>query len=214
MRNPPVLKKPTRMGCYRNLKRGQCGVVLVLALVLLVAISLMAVASLRNASSSESVLGHVRTTELATQAAEIALRHCESSLLKVMGGNPSYATTFKFEDILPASAPASGEDLNKLPASTPARWEDLNKWDKWDGISTKPYLLSLSTLNQTSMTVTYKRPSECMVERLSAMQSGVSSFVITARGFGPEVVAADSPRNRRPDGSEIWLQSHLHIEWE
>lgn len=193
MLNPPVLKKPTRLDCYGNLKQGQCGVVLVLALVLLVAISLMAVASLRNASSSESVLGHVRTTELATQAAEIALRHCESSLLKVLGGNSSYDTTFKFDDILPASTPASGEDINK-----------------WDGISTKPYLLSLNTLNQPNMTVTYKRPSECMVERLPVMQSGVSSFVITARGFGPEVVAADNHRNR-PVGSEIWLQSHIHI---
>ena len=198
MLNPPVLKKPTRLDCYRNRKQDQCGVVLVLALVLLVAISLMAVASLRNASSSESVLGHVRTTELATQAAEIALRHCESSLLKVMGGNPSYATTFKSEDILPASAPAS--------------WVDLDKWDKWDGISTKPYLLSLSTLNQLDMRVTYKRPPECMVEQLPDMQSGVSSYVITARGFGPEVVATDSQRNRRPDGSEVWLQSHVHIQ--
>jgi len=197
MLNPPVLKKPTRLDCYRNRKQGQCGVVLVLALVLLVAISLMAVASLRNAGSSESVLGHVRTTELATQAAEIALRHCELSLLKVLDGKSSYDTTFKFDDI--------------LPASTPARWEDLTKWDKWDGISTKPYLLSLSTLNQPNMTVTYKRPSECMVERLSDMQSGVSSFVITARGFGPEVVAADNHRNR-PVGSEIWLQSHIHIQ--
>jgi type IV pilus assembly protein PilX len=191
------------MGCYRNLKQGQCGVVLVLALVLLVAISLMAVASLRNASSSESVSGHVRTTELATQAAEIALRHCELSLFKVLGGKSSYVTTFKVADILPESKPASGEDLNKLPAS----WEDLKKWD---GILSKPYLLDLSKLNQPNMTVTYKRHPECMVERLSDMQSGVSSFVITARGFGPEVVTADSQRNP-PVGSEIWLQSHIQI---
>ncbi len=201
MLNSPVLKNPTRLDCYRNLKQGQCGVVLVLALILLVAISLMAVAGLRNASSSESVLGHVRTTEMATQAAEIALRHCELSLLDAWtvasGGKSSYSSTFVYADI--------------LPASTPASWVDLKKWDNWDGISTKPYLLSLSTLNQTSMTVTYKRPSECMVERLSDMQSDVSSFVITARGFGPEVVAADSHRNR-PVGSEIWLQSHIHIQ--
>jgi hypothetical protein len=53
-----------------------------------------------------------------------------------------------------------------------------------------------------------------MVELLSGgMPTGAgsvipSAFVITARGFGPEV-AADAGR---PKGSEIWLQSTIEIQ--
>ena len=46
--------------------RRQQGVVLVIALILLVLISLLAVNSVKNSGSSESVAGNVRTTELAT----------------------------------------------------------------------------------------------------------------------------------------------------
>ena len=40
-------------------------------MIMLIIVSLLAVTSMRNASSSESVSGNVRTTELATQAADI-----------------------------------------------------------------------------------------------------------------------------------------------
>ena len=50
------------------------GVVLIVSLIVLVVISMLAVTSLRNVSSSEMISGNVRTTELANQAAEFALR--------------------------------------------------------------------------------------------------------------------------------------------
>ena len=77
-----VGKTPTGRNLPRARQRhSQRGVVLIIALVMLVIISLLAVSSMRNSGSTEEVLGNVRTTELATQAAEIALRRCEGLAL-------------------------------------------------------------------------------------------------------------------------------------
>ena len=192
----------------------QHGVVLIISLILLVVISLLAVTSMRNAGSSESISSNVRTTELATQAAEIALRHCESSVLSLMGGTAypqTHTPTFTVDNIFPA---------NMTDTSTPAtpRWQDKSTSTGWDSTATVAYMLPLELVNQTDMAITtYKRPPECMVERQPVVLEGptvvntTSSFVITARGFGPEVAKADGARTR-PQGSEVWMQSNIQIK--
>ena len=182
----------------------QRGVVLIIALLMLVLISLLVVSNIRNAATTESVAGQVRTTELATQAAEIALRHCESSVLDTLsvaaGGASAYVSTFTAFNIL---APAN-----------PPRWQNMAIWDS---VSPATYVLPLSLVNQPGMRITYQRAPECMVEPLPSMPSDASagnttaSFVVTARGFGPEVSAADADRSR-PVGSEVWLQSHIDLQ--
>jgi Tfp pilus assembly protein PilX len=218
-----------------RLPKSQHGVVLVIALILLVVISLLAVTSIRNASSNASVSGNVRTTELASQAAEIALRHCERSVLEILtvaAGNPDpYVTGF----------------TNILPEATPPNWQTMANWDS---VSANVYPLPLNMVNQTGMVpTTYKRAPECMVERMTvatltirtptvpavpAVPAGPrnvppavpavpavpatfntvvdqnSSYLITARGFGPEVVI--DPTRGRPVGSEVWLQSQITIK--
>jgi Tfp pilus assembly protein PilX len=187
-------------------KRHQ-GVVLIVALIILVIISLLAVTSMRGASSAESIAGNVRTTELAMQAAEIALRHCESSAIQLAKNTASsdpeyYATTLAIASISP---------INSTP------WQSTATWDTATASSTVTYALPLSMLNESGMTATFKRPPECMVGLLSGgMPTGAASvtpsaFVITARGFGPEVAAAPTTRIR-PVGSEVWLQSTIEIE--
>lgn len=189
--------------------RAQRGVVLIIALVLLVVISLLAVSSLRSAGFSESMAGNVRTTQLATEAAEIALRHCESSILKIQknafgdttSAEATYSTTFN--------------SANILPATTPPIWQNMTMWD---GSSTAVYVLPASLLNQSLLITTYKRFPECMVQLLPLMVEGNpevktnSSFVITARGFGPEVAALVGSTRVRPVGVEVWLQSHIELE--
>ena len=179
------------------LPRRQQGVVLVIALILLVLISLLAMTSVKNSSSSESVAGNVRTTELATQAADIALRHCEASVLMLKGGS-SYTTTFA--------------NVNILESHPPPNWMDMSSATGWDSTATSAFSLLLASVNPPGMTHdTYQRPPECMVEKQSAVVSGASTFyIVTARGFGPEVAAADAARSR-PAGSEVWLQSHIEI---
>jgi type IV pilus assembly protein PilX len=180
----------------------QHGVVLIIALILLVVISLLAVTSMRNASSTESVAGNVRTTELATQAADIALRHCESSAIKVVKilGGDTTSTEATYAD--------QGLDTTKiLWATTSVQWQSTATWDS---TSTATFVLPASLVGGTA---TYKRPPECMVESLTGTTpvSSSASFVITARGFGPEVAAADAGRSR-PQGTEVWLQSTIEIQ--
>lgn len=191
--------------------RAQHGVVLIIALVLLVVISLLAVSGMRTAGSSERIAGNVRTTELATQAAEIALRHCESSVLKIQR-NASGDTTSP-----EATYPTTFTSAKILPATKPPGWQNKTTWD---GSSTAVYVLPESLLNQGLMTATYKRFPECMVESLPVLVEVAGSpvaktnlsFVITARGFGPEVAALVSSTRARPVGAEVWLQSHIELE--
>ena len=179
----------------------QKGVVLIIAMIMLIVVSILAVTSMRNAASTEAVAGNVRTTELATQAADIALRHCESSVVEINsvagGATPSYATTITAADI--------------LPAATPPNWQNTSTWDS---VSANVLVLPNALVGGNG---TYKRPPECMIENIPIIKAGTStvnntaSYVITARGFGPEVAAADASRTR-PMGSEVWLQSHLELQ--
>lgn len=182
--------------------RRQQGIVLIIALIMLVVISMLAALSMRNSSSTESISGAVRATNLATQAAEIALRYCEDSTREVIGG----------ASIFPATSPTTFTEANNvLPFSSPPQWQDLTTWDS---TSTATFVLPTASVNQAGLTVTFSRPPECMVERLPTLVSGAvsnaTSFVITARGFGPEVPVADASRSR-PVGAEVWLQSTIEL---
>ncbi len=176
----------------------QGGLVLVVSIILLAIVSILAAYATRNAASTETVSGNVRLTELAKQSADIALRHCEESLAKIYGSS-TYLTDF--------------EEANILPAELESDWESLAIWDS---VTPKVYVLPLAKVNQSDLTATYKRPPECMVARMpTKLESGAMSsnklFVITVRGFGPEVAAADLDRTP-PVGTEVWLQSHIELE--
>lgn len=177
--------------------RDERGVVLVIALILLVIVSLLAVTSMRNAVSTESVAGNVRTTELATQAAELALRHCESSALRIKlrlrGDN--------------ASAEANYDAAGFPSAAVLATVDHWKSVAHWDTPTTAVFVLPSELVGGTA---TYQRPPECMVESLTSVLAP-SAFLVTARGFGPEVAAADSNRTR-PTGTVVWLQSTFEAD--
>lgn len=181
----------------------QRGVVLIIALVLLVIISLLAVTSIRNVGSSENVSANVRTTELATQAAEIALRHCEASAIKLvrnLGGD-----TTSPEAMYDAQGLGQAQMLWN---TTTIQWQSATNWDT---PTTAGFELPSSLVGGTA---TFKRPPECMVESLTGVTPPAgppASFLITARGFGPEVPAADANRTR-PFGTVVWLQSTIDIQ--
>ena len=184
---------------YAPRHQAERGIVLVIALILLVIISLLAVTSLRNAGSSESVAGNVRTTELATQAADIALRHCESSAIKItkLIANPSDTSA-------QATYPTTLVEANVQRATTADQWKSVSNWDS---TTTAVFVLPSTLVGDTA---TYKRPPECMVESLTGVTptGPPASFVITARGFGPEVAAGTG----RPAGTVVWLQSTIEIQ--
>ncbi|WP_235579785.1 pilus assembly PilX family protein [Ramlibacter sp. Leaf400] len=184
-------------------RKKQHGIVLIVSIVLLVIVSVLAAFSTRNAASTENISGNVRLTELATQAAELALRHCEDSVAEVIavgaGAAASYDTTFTLANILPAGMEGA--------------WQSAAQWDS----ATSPaYVVPLARVNQSDLTTTYKRPPECMVAPVpfvlpNGSISTTAAFIVTARGFGPEVSAADADRSR-PVGTEIWLQSQIELQ--
>jgi type IV pilus assembly protein PilX len=187
----------------RKVHKKEQGLVLIVSIVLLAIVSILAALSTRNAASAEGVSGNVRLTELATQAAEIALRHCEDSVAEVIataaGGTSTYDTTFTLANILPNGQESSWES----PVG-------------WDAAVAHVFVLPLNRVNQPGLSPTYKRPPECMVARMPFVLpdgsiSTETAFVITARGFGPDVQAADAER-RRPVGSEVWLQSNIELQ--
>jgi type IV pilus assembly protein PilX len=191
----------------------QRGAVLIIALIMLGLLSLMAATSLRHAQSTESMAGNARTTELARQAAETALQHCEASLIKF--------TALSFGDTSSAKAqyPTTFTDAHIHPITKPPAWQDAA--GKWDTPSNHVFVLPLSLVGNSAL---YKRAPECMVESINRLlpdpvqpektatpDDGASSnFIITARGFGPEVAPA-SPQRLRPVGSEIWLQTQVSL---
>jgi type IV pilus assembly protein PilX len=175
----------------------QRGVVLIIALIMLVIISLLATLSMRNATSTESVSGNVRTTQLATQAAEIALRYCEAAVVQINGGPGSLVS-------LPAIQDYRASPLLPL-------WQDTANWDSATSVA---LVVPTASVNQAGAGATFKRAPECMVERMPMVSTAgalttTSTYVITARGFGPEV-AADAARGR-PTGSEVWMQSTIEL---
>ena len=184
---------------YAPRHQAERGIVLVIALILLVIISLLAVTSLRNAGSSESVAGNVRTTELATQAADIALRHCESSAIKItkLIANDSDTSA-------QATYPTTLVEANVQRVTTADQWKSVSNWDS---TTTAVFVLPPDLVGNTA---TYQRPPECMVESLTGVTptGPPASFVITARGFGPEVAAGTG----RPAGTVVWLQSTIEIQ--
>ena len=116
--------------------------------------------------------------------------------------------------IWPFTKPPRWPDIS--PTKSPAKSPPASEW--WDdSASTMAFTLPLSSVNQAGMAETYKRSPECLVEMqqpvggASNVLTRTSSFVITARGFGPEVAEADSKRSR-PQGSEVWLQSHIQTQ--
>lgn len=227
--------------------RQQQGIVLVVALIMLVIISLFTVTSIRSAISSESVANNTRIVELATQAADIALRHCEKSAVRALkdlagfgdintttacNSNDNYPyqgfdTTLgtvndaKVNQCVKASVAGGATTISATKTvATPRQiiWEGNGRaWQNiatWDSNTTMTFVLPLSMVG----TATFKRPPECMVESLTgARPTGAgtgrftASFIVTARGFGPDVAAADANRSR-PVGTEIWLQSTIEYD--
>lgn len=175
----------------------QHGVVLVVALVMLVVVSVIASVSMRNAASTEIASGAVRTTELALQAAEIALGYCEKAVEDFVKNPAATTNAFTRDNILP-------------PGSN--HWQSPANWDNPTGETLVGVPLAL--LNGAVARTTYKRPPECMVAPLPVMlknqltPSDDVAFVVTARGFGPEVPDGKG----RPAGSEVWLQSHIQLD--
>lgn len=176
----------------RHGPRRQSGVVLVISLVMLVIVSMLVVFNMRAATSTEAITNNTRIAGLGTQAAEIALRYCETATVQIASGAVTLVSVPAIQDY----------------AASP-KWQSVTNWDS---TRTGVYVLPTSAVNETGLLSTYQRAPECVVERLPMAKADnttdtSTSYIITARGFGPEV----APGTGRPSGGEVWLQSTIEL---
>ena len=181
----PVMGKRQRLP---DVNKNEGGVVMIMALSILLSISILAVTSIRSSTSSERIAANVKTAEMASQAAEMALRYCEAKAI-AMG--------------------TAGETPNGVSGA----WMNGSAWNTaWDSNSTSNYILPDEVANPAGMAIkVYQRPPECMIEETTSLSAGDSLFyLITARGFSPDALPADSNRSR-PAKRETWLQSSIEV---
>ena len=168
----------------------QRGVVLIMALVLLVMISLIAVLAVQRATSGEQISKALRTHAVAFQAAEAALRYCEDQMLK------SGAVMSGARRMPPHPDPLDG--------TKPSLWSDRANWEPAAGraVELDPGLVNSADAAARSLPMLPR----CMVESTSLPGETTRrpAFLITAVGF-----SADYHRTHgKPDaGGEVWLQS-------
>jgi len=179
------------VGAIIGRKSRQGGVVLIICLVLLAVISLTAAVSVSGAANSEAVANNTRKQTIAQQSAEAALLHCERLVEKYVVNSATGKA--------PAAAPAT--------VNGKYNWEDLKNWDgsaSAGKITIVPFADSASSAVRKNI----KRSPECMAQYFG--QNQTNTFIVTARGFGPEVSAPDTGR-KAPVGTEIWLQSVVKL---
>lgn len=184
---------PTRRGSNQ-----QRGVVLIVALLLLMAMTILASVSIRGASSSEQIANQDRLKTLGQQSAEAALRYCEALVQAYAMDNTKNAPNL------------GGLIPNAAPGVAAFNWEINAGQNFWDNApsANSPLIAPFAAAGDgvSGNGLYFQRPPECMSQYTSAGNTKV--FVTTARGFGPEVSAAPSPKNGTlPVGTEIWLQS-------
>ena len=170
----------------------QRGVSLLIVLVMLVIIGLTAASTLRTAASEQQLGNNLRTSALAQQYAEAALRFCEAQLLL----NDAARVPTLREALIPATLAAAPD------------WQLPGTWTGAVGAAatrTNVPAAVISTVGQTTPSATLP---QCVVERQSLGNPVFTVLVVTARGFSPDY-QRDANGNTT-SGSVVWLQSILN----
>lgn len=168
--------------------RPQQGVVLVVVLVLLMAVTFMSVSVLRSSMGSDLLTNNNRTQSLAMEITQAALRFCEDDV-RTMG------TAVLFTDT-PRVRPA-------VTSGTPMAWKISSNWVGSTPVAkelTEDHLKSASTA-----IVPKNKLPQCIAEY---DPEATDVIVITARGFSPDYTEED---NEIRSGSVVWLQSRMML---
>lgn len=164
-------------------RRGQRGVALMVALVMLVIIGIASVSIMRGALSSDLIANNTRVQTLAMQAAQIGLRYCEDEAVKDAMSQPTL--------------------VHVLPDAGERAWETLSNWADDEKVNEVP---SQYMESDNSTFVPGTMP-QCMVQLRNL--GGTNIYEVTARGFSPDYAADDD--GNAASGSVVWLQSLLRI---
>lgn len=177
---------PTRHWARSGRVRQQ-GVTLIVALVMLVVIGLASAAVMRGSLTADTLANNARVQSLATQAAQLALRFCETQIERLPA---DWVTGFSIQ-----TATATGEAHH---------WETYDNWTSGGMAMDVPSTVIAST----NSTFTPSTLPQCLAEYSNDV-TGVKTVIVTARGFSPDYAETSG---RQTAGSVVWLQSTLAIQ--
>lgn len=188
--------------------RTQRGMVLVISLVFLVIISFVALYAMRGATLDEQAARNMRASQLATVAAETAMRYCEDTTKAIASG---WLTDDAFKGRIQqiSDEPANPDNLDDDPTpQLPTRWKVRANWDKSGPIAITVPASELSAAGSGISSASSEAP-RCMVERYQPIPEDKVSdkrvgYLVTAVGFAPGWQDGDP---ESPSSSEAWLQS-------
>lgn len=171
----------------------QRGIVLIMALILLMLISGVAVFTIRGSISGEQVSNNIRSSTAALQAAETALRFCEQGVLS--SGTP-------------VKVNMTGLDVDS--AVPPSLWATRANWTASTTLVNTVTTAFANSSNAAGRSLN-KMPL-CIVENWELQTAGSNarprpSYLITARGFSQDYAVNGS--GVVIAGSEVWVQSIL-----
>lgn len=167
------------------------GIVLPMALIMLVIISLAGLLAARNSANHEQFSNNMRTTQVARQSAEAALRYCESVVINEEA---------RF-DALQGKIVATELAPDKIADGA---WNTKKNWSV--GASNLiTYEPAFDTKVQKEAQLKSGDYPTCLIQ---AMKAG--RYLITARGLSNDATVDND--NQLIQGSEVWLQSVLTPE--
>lgn len=187
------------------LHQRQRGVVLVIALILVLIMSLLGTAAIRNATYSERSISGLRSADVAREAAETALRFCEEIAI------------FDAEDKDYNEWGTSGlrqkivEITVKSETDNDAVWRKAENWQNNSARIDVPaaYYKRQSGAGAASDGSQLKTAPVCVIQRLRTTYDPVlEGYLITARGFANNA-RFNGSTGKTTQGAEAWMQSVL-----
>lgn len=167
------------------------GIVLLLVLIILIALSGAAIWAAKATLSTEQVATSFRINVVAHELAELALRYCEDGVMK--------NDTFLIILPLPLDA-ASG--------AMPQAWSNLTNWTASPSQVNAVPALQLQDALGTSPAIA----PVCMIEEMRLVpidMQHIQGFLITARGFSQDYKEASD--GAITSGTDAWVQSMIRF---
>lgn len=158
----------------------EAGVVLIVVMVLLVAVTFMSISVMRSTLSSDLITNNNRTQTLAMEMAQLALRFCEAD-----------------------AANAAMVIQPKVDPNAQMLWQKKGSWEG-SGSALVAKELSEDNLKSANTPFVPSKKPQCLAE-YDPKADGV--IVMTARGFSPDYKSDNEAKTTA--GSVVWLQSRF-----
>lgn len=183
--------------------RKERGVVLVITLILVVILSLLGTFAIRNATQSERSINGIRSTEVAREAAETALRFCEQVAIFDGDGKDyaEYSTTGLRGKIITTTIASEFDSA--------AEWRKSASWAGNNVISLPADYYNKKPSGTDIDSAQLDIAPRCLIQKIESTSTPkLTGYLITARGFANSAKFDDST-GKSTRGAESWMQSVL-----